>query len=223
MMNVIAFWQIPNNFPTKTFSEEPIAAPFPLLIPSYLRCMKSEKQKMLDGELYNALDKELSDDRLKTRLLIKQLNDSAEDQSEIRNNVLRLLIPKAGPGLWLQPPFYCDYGYNIVTGENVFFNFNCVVLDVTYVTIGSRTLFGPNVQIYTATHPMDPKQRASGLEFAKPIRIGDDVWVGGSAVICPGVTIGSRTVIGAGSVVTKDIPGDVFAAGNPCRVIRKLD
>jgi maltose O-acetyltransferase len=107
-------------------------------------------------------------------------------------------------------------------GEKVFFNFNCVVLDVAQVTIGSRTLFGPNVQIYTATHPIDHKVRASGLEFAKPISIGEDVWVGGSAVICPGVNIGDRSVIGAGSVVTRDIPADVFAVGNPCRVIRHL-
>ncbi len=123
---------------------------------------------------------------------------------------------------WLQPPFYCDYGYNIKVGDKVFFNFNCVVLDVAEVIIGSRTLFGPNVQIYTATHPMNYKERASGLEFAKPIAIGEDVWIGGSAVICPGVSIGDRSVIGAGSVVTKDIPVDVFAAGNPSKVIRNL-
>lgn len=110
----------------------------------------------------------------------------------------------------------------MLVGEKVFFNFNCVVLDVAEVKIGSRTLFGPNVQIYTATHPIDPVERTSGLEYAKPIRIGEDVWVGGSAVICPGVTIGNRCVIGAGSVVTKDIPDDVFAAGNPCRVIRSI-
>jgi maltose O-acetyltransferase len=180
----------------------------------------TEKEKMLAGELYDALDKELADDRMRTRLLIKQLNDSREDEVDLRNRILKDLLPKAGAGLWLQPPFYCDYGYNMIVGEKVFFNFNCVVLDVTYVTIGSRTLFGPNVQIYTATHPMDHVQRASGVEFAKPIRIGEDVWVGGSAVICPGVTVGDRTIIGAGSVVTKDIPSDVFAAGNPCRVIR---
>jgi maltose O-acetyltransferase len=184
--------------------------------------MKTEKEKMLAGELYNALDKELSEDRLRTRLLIKDLNDTSENESELRGAILKQLLPNAGQGLWLQPPFYCDYGYNIRTGENVFFNFNCVVLDVTYVTIGARTLFGPNVQIYTANHPVDYRERASGLEFAKPIVIGEDVWVGGSAVICPGVTIGDRTVIGAGSVVTRDIPSDVFAAGNPCKVIRSL-
>lgn len=177
---------------------------------------------MLAGELYDALDKQLSDERLKTRLLLKKLNDSSENEAGLRAAILKELIPDAGPGLWLQPPFYCDYGSNIQTGEKVFFNFNCIVLDVTYVNIGSRTLFGPNVQIYTATHPLDYKERASGLEYAKPVVIGEDVWVAGSAVICPGVTIGSRSVIGAGSVVTKDIPSDVFAAGNPCRVIRPL-
>jgi maltose O-acetyltransferase len=185
--------------------------------------MKTEKEKMLAGELYDALDTQLSEDRVKTRLLIKELNDTREDQAAERSRILQLLIPHQGQGLWLQPPFYCDYGYNIKLGDKVFFNFNCVVLDVTYVTIGSRTLFGPNVQIYTATHPINYKERASGLEYARPITIGEDVWVGGSAVICPGVSIGDRSVIGAGSVVTKDIPADVFAAGNPCRVIRTLE
>lgn len=184
--------------------------------------MKTEKEKMLQGELYNPLDQQLSNERLKARLLIKQLNDTREDEVEKRNRILKELLPNAAEGLWLQPPFYCDYGYNIAIGEKVFFNFYCVVLDVAPVTIGCRTLFGPNVQIYTATHPVNYKERASGLEYAKPIAIGQDVWIGGSAVLCPGITIGHRTVIGAGSVVTKDIPADVFAAGNPCKVIRPL-
>jgi maltose O-acetyltransferase len=188
----------------------------------YLSTMKSEKEKMLAGELYNALDAQLSDERLKARLLIKELNDSREDQTAERHRILQELLPNAKEGLWLQPPFYCDYGYNIILGEKVFFNFNCVVLDVAEVRIGDRTLFGPNVQIYTATHPMDHAERASGLELARPITIGEDVWIGGSVVICPGVRVGDRTVIGAGSVVTRDIPADVFAAGNPCRVIRTL-
>ncbi|MBE0674793.1 MAG: sugar O-acetyltransferase [Bacteroidales bacterium] len=184
--------------------------------------MKTEKQKMLSGELYSAVDPELAEERLRARLLLKELNDSPDDEDEKRKTLLRKLIPGAGAGLWLQPPFYCDYGYNIKTGEKVFFNFNCVVLDVMQITIGSRTLFGPNVQIYTATHPMDHRERASGLEFARPVTIGEDVWIGGSAVICPGVTIGDRSVIGAGSVVTRDVPPDVFAAGNPCKVIKDL-
>ncbi len=184
--------------------------------------MRSEKEKMLAGELYDPLDQQLKDARLQARLLIKAFNDTREDEVDQRNKILGELIPGAGEGLWLQPPFYCDYGTNMKVGEKVFFNFNCIVLDVATVTIGSRTMFGPNVQIYTATHPVNHTERTSGLEYGKPIVIGDDVWVGGSAVICPGVTIGDRSVIGAGSVVTKDIPADVFAAGNPCKVIRAL-
>ena len=184
--------------------------------------MKTEKDKMLRGELYDPLDPQLSHERLQARLLTKALNESREDNPEERSQILKKLLPQAGEELWIQPPFYCDYGSNIITGEKVFFNFNCVVLDVMQVSIGSRTLFGPNVQIYTATHPMNHQIRASGVELARPVVIGEDVWVGGSAVICPGVSIGDRAVIGAGSVVTKDIPADVFAAGNPCKVIRQL-
>ena len=184
--------------------------------------MMTEKEKMINGQMYDPLDKELSDDRVRTRLLIQELNQSREDEPEIRRAILQQLLPEAAADLWLQPPFYCDYGYNLYISERVFFNFNCVVLDVAPVHIGSRTMFGPNVQIYTATHPLDHAERSSGLEYARPINIGDDVWVGGSAVICPGVTIGDRAVIGAGSVVTKDIPADVFAAGNPCKVIRQI-
>ena len=185
--------------------------------------MKTEKEKMISGELYDALDEQLSLERTKARLLLNKLNFASADDSKTMIAILKELIPNAGKDLWIQPPFYCDYGYNIDVGDKVFFNFNCVVLDVMKVSIGSRTLFGPNVQIYTATHPINSHQRATGLEYAKPIVIGEDVWVGGSVVICPGVTIGSRSVIGAGSVVTKDIAGDVFAAGNPCKIIRTID
>lgn len=184
--------------------------------------MKTEKEKMLSGGLYSATDPELSEERLRARRMLKELNDSPEDEQEKRKRVISELIPNSGVNLWLQPPFYCDYGTNLCIGDNVFFNFNCVVLDVMRVEVGSRTLIGPNVQIYTATHPMNHLERAAGLEYARPVTIGQDVWIGGGAVICPGVTIGDRSVIGAGSVVTKDIPPDVFAAGNPCRVIREL-
>ena len=184
--------------------------------------MRAEKEKMLAGGLYNALDPQLSAERLYARKLIKAINAADESDVEEMTRLLYLLLPNAGQGLWLQPPFYCDYGYNMYLGEKVFFNFNCVVLDVCKVTIGSRTLCGPNVQIYTATHPTDAVERASGLEFAKPITIGEDVWLGGSSVICPGVNIGNGTIIGAGSVVTKNIPDGVFAAGNPCKIIRQL-
>jgi len=185
--------------------------------------MKTEKQKMLAGELYNALDKELTQDRIKARLLLKELNDSREDEGRKRKDILKKLIPNKGKNVYIQPPFYCDYGYNMVLGSNIYFNFNCVVLDVAQVKIGSRTMFGPNVQLYTATHPMNAKARASLLESAKPISIGEDVWIGGNAVVNPGVSIGDRTVIGAGSIVTKNLPSDVFAAGNPCKVIRSIE
>jgi len=178
---------------------------------------------MLRGELYDPLDAELVRERLTARLLVQKLNALPEDETELRAQTLKRLMPFQGTGLWLQPPFYCDYGYNIKTGNKVFFNFNCVVLDVMQVTIGNNTLLGPAVQIYTATHPINWQERASGLEYAKPVTIGSDVWVGGGAIICPGITIGDRTVIGAGSVVTKDIPSDVFAAGNPCRVLRAIN
>lgn len=178
---------------------------------------------MLSGELYNALDPQLSEERVQAKLLLKELNDSREDEVGKRETILKQLLPNSGSGLWLQPPFYCDYGTNIILGEKVFFNFNCVLLDVATITVGSRTLVGPNVQMYAATHPVDYAERAAGLEYGKPIVIGEDVWIGGSTVICPGVSIGNRSIIGAGSVVTKDIPADVIAAGNPCRLIRELE
>ena len=187
-----------------------------------LKEMKTEKEKMLDGEFYNAADVQLTNERHKTRQLLRKYNNIPEDEIQNRNTQLNELLPNTGTGLEIQPPFYCDYGSNIVLGDNVYFNFNCVILDVTRVIIGNRCLFGPAVQIYSATHPMDHAQRAAGLEFGKPVTIGDDVWVGGNVTICPGVSIGDRAVIGAGSVVTKDIPSGVFAAGNPCKVIREL-
>ena len=184
--------------------------------------MKSEKQKMLAGELYDPLDPELCQERQRCRDLCKLLNDSREEQQEERKGIIADLFGSSTDA-WIQPPFFCDDGTNISLGAKVFFNFNCVVLDVMPVKIGSNVLFGPSVQIYTATHPINAVERRKWLESAKPITIGSDVWVGGAAIICPGVTIGDRTVIGAGSVVTRDIPSDVFAAGNPCRVIRPLN
>jgi maltose O-acetyltransferase len=185
--------------------------------------MKSEKEKMLAGELYNASDSELTSERLKARVYCKTYNDSTEEQILLRKEILRKLIGGYRKGLMIEPPFHCDYGSNITVGEKVYFNFNCVVLDVNEVTIGDNVLFGPGVQIYTASHPMDYKARAEWKESGKPISIGSDTWVGGGTIICPGVTIGARSVIGAGSVVIKDIPADSFAAGNPCKVIKPLD
>jgi len=176
---------------------------------------------MLAGELYDPLDPELVAARVRARDLCQDLNATREREEETRRRILVELFGAGGGEVWMQPPFFCDYGSNIYLGKRVFFNFNCVVLDVCAVRIGDFTLFGPAVQIYTATHPLEAELRRR-QEFAKPVTIGADVWVGGAAVICPGVTIGSRSVIGAGSVVTRDIPEGVFAAGNPCRVIREL-
>jgi maltose O-acetyltransferase len=183
--------------------------------------MPTEREKMLAGELYDPLDPELVIGRERARDLCQELNATRESESDTRRRILRELFGTGGDTVWMQPPFYCDYGANIELGQRVFFNFNCVVLDVCRVRIGDYTLFGPGVQILTPMHPMDAEQRRRE-EYGKPIDIGADVWVGGGALILPGVRIGSRTVIGAGSVVTRDIPDGVFAAGNPCRVIREL-
>src|SRR5438046_2374292 len=183
--------------------------------------MRSERDKMLAGELYDPLDPELVAGRERARDLCQSLNATREREHGERRRILRELLGAGGDSVWMQPPFFCDYGSNILLGERVFFNFNCVVLDVCMVKIGDFTLFGPAVQIYTATHPMNAELRRK-QEFGKPVEIGSDVWVGGGAIFCPGVKIGSKTVIGAGSVVTKDVPAGVFAAGNPCRVIREI-
>src|SRR4051795_2460191 len=183
--------------------------------------MRTETEKMLAGELYDPLDPELVRTRERARDLCQDLNATLEREHEDRRRMLKELFGRGGDSAWGQPPFFCDYGANILLGERVFFNFNCVVLDVCRVTIGDYTLFGPAVQVYTATHPLNAELRRK-QEFAKPIEIGSDVWVGGGAILCPGVRIGSRSVIGAGSVVTRDIPEGVFAAGNPCRVIREI-
>ena len=185
--------------------------------------MKTEKQKMLSGELYNALDSQLVKERRQARDLTKELNESRDEEQERRLVIINMLFASVGRDVWIEPPFYCDYGSNIFLGDKVYFNFNCVILDPAKVVIGDNVMFGPNVQIYTATHPLNYLERRTGLEFAQAIEIGSDVWIGGSAVISPGVTVGSRSVIGSGSVVTKDIPHDVFAAGNPCRVIREIE
>src|SRR3954469_25597334 len=183
--------------------------------------MPSEKEKMLAGELYDPLDPELVRARDRARDLCQELNATREGQQEERRRILRELFGAGGDTVWMQPPFFCDYGSNIRLGERVFFNFNCVVLDVCEVRIGDFTLFGPAVQVYTATHPMNAELRRK-QEYAKPISIGSDVWVGGGVIICPGVRVGAKSVIGTGSVVTRNTPAGVFAAGNPCRVIRQI-
>lgn len=182
--------------------------------------MKTERQKMLDGERYNAMDRELVEARLRAQSLCRQINDL--DMADVRRRPLLLqLFGAGGDTVWLTSPFHCDYGTQIELGEAVYFNFSCVVLDVCRVCIGARTLIGPAVQIYTPLHPLEAVARRSE-EFGQPVTIGCDVWIGGGAIILPGVRIGDRAVIGAGSVVTRDVSADVMASGNPCRVIRRL-
>jgi len=184
--------------------------------------MKTERQKMLSGELYNALDTELSTARRRARLLFQKLNQSLDDEEELRHQILSDLFNSNSHIPWIEPPFYCDYGNNITLGKDVFFNFNCVILDVAPVTLGNNVWCGPNVQIYTAQHPLDAVKRRTE-ELGIPIIIGNDVWIGGGAIICPGVTIGDRAVIGAGSVVTKDVPEGMVVAGNPAKVIKAAE
>ena len=183
--------------------------------------MRSERAKMLAGEMYDPNDLELVEARARARDLCRALNATGDAQEDERRRITRALFGTGGDTVWMQPPFFCDYGANISLGERVFFNFNCVVLDVCPVRIGDFTLFGPSVQILTPMHPLDAELRRKS-EYGKPIEIGSDVWVGGGAIICPGVRIGSRSVIGAGSVVTRDVPDDVLAVGNPCRVVRQI-
>src|ERR1700741_4501073 len=184
--------------------------------------MKSEKQKMLGGELYNAFDAELINERTRARELLRRFNQTTPDETDTRNTIIQGLFGKAGRNVWIEPPFFCDYGYNILMERGVFFNFNCTILDCNRVFIGEGTVIGPLVQIYTAHHPTDPGTRKEGVELENPVFIGKNLWIGGGTIICPGVIIGNNPTIGAGSVVTQDIPPNVVAAGNPCRVIREL-
>lgn len=183
----------------------------------------TEKEKMLAGMLYNSIScKELFDDRQRCKVLCKEFNDTNPLDEEKKRDLLGKILGKTGTRYWIEPPFICDYGYNISVGENFFANYNLVILDCAEVRIGDNVLIAPNVGIYTAGHPLIADQRNSGLEYAYPITIGNNVWVGGGVQICPGVTIGDNTVIGAGSVVTRDIPANVVAAGVPCKVIREI-
>ena len=180
---------------------------------------KSEFQKMLSGELYDSGDPELMGMRVNARSLLQEYNQLPYERSR-REQLLKKLLGEIGEQGDIQTPFYCDYGSNTFIGHHFFANFNCVFLDCNQIRI--YVFLGPAVQIYTATHPLDAAERIKGPELAYPVNIGDHVWIGGGAIICPGVRIGSDTTIGAGSVVTKDIPSHVLAAGNPCRVIKKI-
>ena len=183
--------------------------------------VKTEYRKMLDGEIYDASDSQLMEMRIKARAWMQEYNQTSYDKSA-REKLLQQLLGKLGRNPDIQIPFFCDYGCHIEVGDNFFANFNCVFLDCNYIKMGNNVFLGPNVQLYAAYHPVVASERVKGPEFAAPIFVGDNVWIGGSSIICAGVTIGENTTIGAGSVVTRDIPANVVAVGNPCRVMREL-
>lgn len=183
----------------------------------------TEKEKAALGLLYDAnYDKEILKERDEAKEILFDYNHTRPKACEERKRLLTGLLGSVKKGFIIEPPFYCDYGYNIEIGENFYANMNCVMLDGAKIHIGDNVFIAPNVGIYTAGHPLDAEQRNRGLEYARPVTIGDNVWIGAGVSILPGVTIGNNSVIGAGSVVTKDIPDHVLAAGNPCRVLRKL-
>ncbi|MDR0419562.1 MAG: sugar O-acetyltransferase [Prevotellaceae bacterium] len=183
--------------------------------------MKSQKERMMAGEPYDAHGEEMIATRTRVKKILHKLNVTEYYTDKFRD-VMHELCPNSAKTIHLEPPFYCDYGDLIYAGENVFINFGAVILDGGSVTIGDNTLIAPGVHIYTATHPVDVKERAE-WEYCKPVKIGERCWIGGHSTICPGVTIGDRCVIGAGSVVTRDIPNDSLAVGNPARVVRKIN
>lgn len=180
----------------------------------------TEREKMLSGALYNPADPELVEARLRARDLVSQLNSRPARDLAARQQIAAALFGSVGKNLWIEPPFACDYGHNISFGDNVFLNFNVVMLDCGPIRIGSNVLVGPAVQFYAATHPLDADTRRTGLEYGSSITVEDDVWIGGGAIILPGVTIARGSVIAAGSVVTRDVPPAVVVAGNPARVLR---
>lgn len=184
--------------------------------------MSSEKEKMLRGELYMAADPELTEDRLNARRLSRLYNQTLETEDGKRKTILKEMLGSTGDQIYIEPTFRCDYGYNIHVGENFYANFDCVILDVCEVRIGDNCFLAPGVHIYTATHPLNAQERISGAEFGKPVAIGHNVWLGGRAVINPGVTIGDNVVVASGAVVTKDVPSNVVVGGNPARVIKTI-
>ena len=177
---------------------------------------------MLRGELYRADDPQLEADQARAHELLERYNATRHAEQDERDRLLRELLGEVGEGVVVRPPFYCDYGSQIAIGAGTFVNFDCVLLDVAPIRIGAACQLATKVQLLTATHPIDPEPRRIGWEYAEPITIGDNVWLGGGAIVCPGVTIGRDTVVGAGSVVTRDLPAGVVAYGNPARVGREI-
>lgn len=183
----------------------------------------TEKEKMLGGNLYQAWDSSLVAERQAAKVTLYELNQLHPLDLDKRMILLKNLLGRFSDNSYIELPFRCDYGCNIEIGEHFYANYNCTILDCAKVTIGNNVMFAPNVSLFTASHPIDPEKRNSGVEFALPITIGDNVWIGGNVVVMPNVTIGNNVVVGAGSVVTKDIPNNCIALGNPCRVHRTLN
>jgi maltose O-acetyltransferase len=183
--------------------------------------MRSEKQKMLAGELYNAAAPEIQADHRAAMAWLVRYNAALGATAAERRALLKERFAAVGEGADIRPPFHCDYGFNITLGAGAFLNFNCVILDVVAVSIGAKAQIGPGVQILTADHPRDPAVRASGLESGRPIAIGANVWIGGGALILPGVTIGDDAIVGAGAVVTRDVPAASTVVGNPARIVSR--
>lgn len=182
----------------------------------------TEKELMLSGQLYNAGDVELFKERLQAKKLIRLFNSASDEQIDYRLDIIKKLFKKTGNNVYIEPPFRCDYGYNIVVGNNFYANYDCIMLDVCDIIIGDNVFFAPRVCLFSASHPVDAAIRNSQLEYGQPITIGNNVWIGGGTIVNPGVKIGDNSIIGSGSVVTKNIPPNVIAAGNPCRILRKI-
>ncbi|WP_026691606.1 sugar O-acetyltransferase [Alteribacter aurantiacus] len=185
--------------------------------------MLTEKERMIRGEMYRPMDQELFKDRENARALTRQFNQLIETDYDKKAALLKELFGSTGEKIYVEPTFICDYGYNIHVGEDFYANFNCLILDTCPVTIGKQCMLAPGVHIYTASHPLDVKGRYSGQEFGKPVTIGDNVWIGGGAIINPGVTIGDNAVIASGAVVTKDVPPNTVVGGNPARIIKEIE
>ena len=182
----------------------------------------TERERMLSGQLYDAGDETLTAARGRAKRLTCRYHQLDPTDWDSRTQILQELLGHLGEDSWIEPPFRCDYGTQISIGDHFFANYDCIFLDVAPITIGNQVMFGPRVCLYTAGHPLDAATRNTGLEFGKPIAIGDDVWLGGNVVVLPGVTIGAGTVVAAGSVVRRDLPPHVLAAGNPCQVLRSI-
>ena len=182
----------------------------------------TEKEKMLNGKLYRGFEQKLIDERQYAKELLFEFNNLNPNEIHKRNDIIKRLFGKISDNFFIEPPFRCDYGYNISVGNNFYTNYNCTILDCAKVTIGDNVIFAPNVSLFTAGHPIHFELRNTGLEYAFPINIGNNVWIGGGVIINPDITIGDNVVIGSGSVVTKNIPCDSIAVGNPCKVIREI-